>query len=134
MFRGQFSHTVDPKGRLSIPAGRPSTSARHPGYSRSVRTSRPAASAQEPPTCLGEPATIAPVLASLADAASLTLHVRLIEGESTDKDHKGEIDVLSWSWGESQEIAPTPGGGSCAEAVTSRRARASSARPRSARR
>ena len=27
-----------------------------------------------------------------------------IPGESTDAKHKGEIDVLSWSWGESQEI------------------------------
>ena len=31
-----------------------------------------------------------------------------IPGESTDAKHKGEIDVLSWSWGESPEIAPTP--------------------------
>ena len=28
-----------------------------------------------------------------------------IPGESIDAKHKGEIDVLSWSWGESQEIA-----------------------------
>jgi len=28
-----------------------------------------------------------------------------IPGESVDDKHKGEIDVLSWSWGESQEIA-----------------------------
>ena len=35
-----------------------------------------------------------------------------IPGESTDAKHKGEIDVLSWSWGESQEIAPNAGGGS----------------------
>jgi type VI secretion system secreted protein Hcp len=34
-----------------------------------------------------------------------------IAGESTDAKHKGEIDVLSWSWGETQEIAASPGGG-----------------------
>jgi type VI secretion system secreted protein Hcp len=34
-----------------------------------------------------------------------------IPGESTDAKHKDEIDVLSWSWGETQEIAPSPGGG-----------------------
>src|SRR5256885_4223522 len=34
-----------------------------------------------------------------------------IPGESADAKHKGEIDVLSWSWGESQEIAAAPGGG-----------------------
>jgi type VI secretion system secreted protein Hcp len=34
-----------------------------------------------------------------------------IAGESTDAKHKGEIEVLSWSWGETQETAPSPGGG-----------------------
>jgi type VI secretion system secreted protein Hcp len=35
-----------------------------------------------------------------------------IEGESSDAKHKGEIDVLAWSWGLSQEAAsPTGGGG-----------------------
>ncbi|HLF32144.1 MAG TPA: type VI secretion system tube protein Hcp, partial [Xanthomonadales bacterium] len=28
-----------------------------------------------------------------------------VEGESTDKGHKDEIDILSWSWGESQRDA-----------------------------
>ena len=35
-----------------------------------------------------------------------------IEGESSDAKHKGEIDVLAWSWGLSQEAgSPTGGGG-----------------------
>jgi type VI secretion system secreted protein Hcp len=34
-----------------------------------------------------------------------------IPGESTDAKHKDEIDVLSWSWGETQEAAPGGGGG-----------------------
>jgi len=34
-----------------------------------------------------------------------------VEGESTNKDHKGEIDVLSWSWGFTNTAA-TGGGGS----------------------
>jgi type VI secretion system secreted protein Hcp len=33
-----------------------------------------------------------------------------IDGESTDAKHKGEIDVLAWSWGLSQESG-SPGGG-----------------------
>jgi type VI secretion system secreted protein Hcp len=33
-----------------------------------------------------------------------------IPGESTDAKHKGEIDVLAWSWGLSQE-GGSPGGG-----------------------
>jgi type VI secretion system secreted protein Hcp len=33
-----------------------------------------------------------------------------IDGESTDAKHKGEIDVLAWSWGLSQE-GGSPGGG-----------------------
>jgi type VI secretion system secreted protein Hcp len=34
-----------------------------------------------------------------------------IEGESTDAKHKGEIDVLAWSWGLSNEASAGPGGG-----------------------
>jgi type VI secretion system secreted protein Hcp len=34
-----------------------------------------------------------------------------IAGESVDSKHKDEIDVLSWSWGESQPAAAGPGGG-----------------------
>ena len=34
-------------------------------------------------------------------------HIKLdgVEGESTHKDHKGEIEVLSWSWGATQSAA-----------------------------
>lgn len=35
-----------------------------------------------------------------------------IEGESLDKAHKGEIEVLSWSWGVTNEGLPGPGGAS----------------------
>src|SRR5262245_44836400 len=34
-----------------------------------------------------------------------------IDGESQDSAHKGEIEVLSWSWGVVHEGAPGPGGG-----------------------
>ena len=34
-----------------------------------------------------------------------------IEGESSDAKHKGEIDVLAWSWGLSEETQQTGGGG-----------------------
>lgn len=35
-----------------------------------------------------------------------------IAGESTSKDHKGEVQVLSWTWGLSSDGgAPGPGGG-----------------------
>jgi type VI secretion system secreted protein Hcp len=40
-----------------------------------------------------------------------------ILGESTDAKHKDEIEVLSWSWGETQEIAPSTSGGSGAGKV-----------------
>jgi type VI secretion system secreted protein Hcp len=39
------------------------------------------------------------------------LRVDGIQGESADAKHKGEIDVLSWSWGETQPTPPGPGGG-----------------------
>jgi type VI secretion system secreted protein Hcp len=34
-----------------------------------------------------------------------------ITGESTDSKHKGEIEVLSWSWGETLPTPPSHGGG-----------------------
>jgi type VI secretion system secreted protein Hcp len=34
-----------------------------------------------------------------------------IAGESVDSKHKDEIDVLSWSWGESHPTSPSAGGG-----------------------
>jgi type VI secretion system secreted protein Hcp len=41
-----------------------------------------------------------------------------IPGESTDAKHKGEIDVLSWSWGESLPTPVNPGGGAGAGKVS----------------
>jgi type VI secretion system secreted protein Hcp len=41
-----------------------------------------------------------------------------IPGESVDAKHKGEIDVLSWSWGESQPAPPVSGGGAGAGKVS----------------
>ena len=34
-----------------------------------------------------------------------------IEGESSDAKHKGEIDVLAWSWGLSETVSASGGGG-----------------------
>ena len=34
-----------------------------------------------------------------------------VEGESTHKDHKGEIQVLSWSWGLTQSSKPPAAAG-----------------------
>lgn len=39
-----------------------------------------------------------------------------VEGESVRKDHKGEIEVLSWSWGLSSP-APRPSGGGVGKAI-----------------
>jgi type VI secretion system secreted protein Hcp len=41
-----------------------------------------------------------------------------IKGESTDAKHKDEIDVESWSWGETQTGGPHPGGGGAGGRVT----------------
>jgi len=41
-----------------------------------------------------------------------------IEGESQDSKHKGEIDVLSWSWGVSQTGTHAAGGGGGAGKVS----------------
>jgi type VI secretion system secreted protein Hcp len=39
------------------------------------------------------------------------LKVEGVEGESTDAKHKGEIDLESWNWGESQTGSHSAGGG-----------------------
>lgn len=39
------------------------------------------------------------------------LRIPGIEGESTDEKHKGEIEVLSWTWGETNPSSAVPGGG-----------------------
>jgi type VI secretion system secreted protein Hcp len=45
---------------------------------------------------------------------AIDTHIKFdgVEGESTDAAHKGEIDVLSWSWGVSNAGASPGGGGS----------------------
>lgn len=43
--------------------------------------------------------------------ADYHLKIDGIPGESKDKDHLGEIDVLSWSWGESNPGSFASGGG-----------------------
>ncbi len=40
-----------------------------------------------------------------------------IKGESLDKAHKDEIEVLSYSWGESNPVAPGGGGGGAGKVV-----------------
>lgn len=45
-------------------------------------------------------------------AMDMFLKLKNIKGESVDKDHKGEIDVLSWSWGASQSGNTHIGSGS----------------------
>ena|SRR3989344_5988392 len=54
-----------------------------------------------------------------AQAASADYFLKLdgIDGESTDESHKGEIDVMSWSWGETQ-IGTSAGGGGGAGKVS----------------
>ncbi len=46
------------------------------------------------------------------------LKIKGIEGECQDKDHKGEIDLQSWSWGETQGGTHSSGGGGGAGKVS----------------
>jgi type VI secretion system secreted protein Hcp len=51
-------------------------------------------------------------------AVDYFLEIDGVEGESTDAGHKGEIDVLSFSWGLSQPAgAPAGGGGRAGKVV-----------------
>jgi type VI secretion system secreted protein Hcp len=44
-------------------------------------------------------------------AADIFAKIGDIKGESLDAKHKGEVEVLSWSWGVSRPASPTPGSG-----------------------
>jgi type VI secretion system secreted protein Hcp len=46
------------------------------------------------------------------------LKIEGIEGDSTDRDHKGEIEILSWSWGETNTGTSNTGGGGGAGKVS----------------
>lgn len=48
---------------------------------------------------------------SIVAASDMFLKITNITGESMDEKHKGEIDVLSWSWGQSTGTARTRRGG-----------------------
>ncbi len=50
-------------------------------------------------------------------AVDFFLNIDGIQGESTDPAHKGEIQLESWSWGESHVNAVTPSGGAGAGKV-----------------
>ncbi len=50
--------------------------------------------------------------------ADFFLKIDTIDGESTDSKHKGEIDVINWSWGEDQSGTMAFGGGGGAGKVT----------------
>ena len=45
------------------------------------------------------------------------LRIDGIPGESLDSKHKDEIEVLSWSWGETQPASVSPGGGAASGKV-----------------
>ncbi len=47
----------------------------------------------------------------LTVASDIFLRVDGIKGESTDANHKDEIEVLSWSWGVTQTSGSSAGGG-----------------------
>jgi len=51
-------------------------------------------------------------------AVDMFLKITDIKGESKDKSHKDEIDVLSWSWGMSQSGTMHAGGGGGAGKVS----------------
>ena len=44
-------------------------------------------------------------------AVDYFLKIDGVQGESADSEHQGEIDVLSWSWGETQSGSMAYGGG-----------------------
>lgn len=53
-------------------------------------------------------------LSTSAASFDYFLKIDNIKGESQDKTHKGEIDVVSWQWGVSNTASPGAGGGGSA--------------------
>lgn len=51
------------------------------------------------------------IAGQVANAADIFLKIEGVEGESIDTYHKGEIEILSWSWGATQSGSTTTGGG-----------------------
>jgi type VI secretion system secreted protein Hcp len=51
-------------------------------------------------------------------AFDMFLKIDGIQGESTDNDHRDEIDLLSYTWGEAQPVAAGSGAGGAAGRVT----------------
>lgn len=51
--------------------------------------------------------------------ATVDFFLRLdgIKGESKDRDHKDEIDVLAWQWGEASNVDMSGGGGGAGKAI-----------------
>lgn len=54
--------------------------------------------------------------ASLSGAIDMFIKIEGVDGESQDADHRGEIDVLSWSWGMSNSSSSIGGGGGAGKA------------------
>lgn len=51
-------------------------------------------------------------------AVDIFLKVDGIKGESTDKNHRDEIDVISWSWGVAARAEPRAGKRGCVQDLT----------------
>ena len=50
---------------------------------------------------------------------AIDVHIRFdgVEGESTDRDHKGEVRVLTWGWGVAQAASPAGAGSGTGKAT-----------------
>ena len=50
---------------------------------------------------------------------AIDVHIRFdgVEGESTDRDHKGEVRVLTWGWGVAQAAAAAGAGSGTGKAI-----------------
>ena len=59
-----------------------------------------------------------PAVTHHGSATDFFLKIDCIEGESKDAKHKGEIDIESWSWGETNKGTMADGGGGGAGLVS----------------
>ena len=75
-------------------------------------------SLRTPLVCLGVALIYALPLLTLRGGVDMFLKIDGVDGEATDSAHKDEIDVLSWSWGMTNDGTTHTGGGGGGGKVT----------------
>src|SRR5262245_23809654 len=111
-----FSHPRSRSGQASpgrTPTSCPPFRVQHRGRDRGSHTTPPDVKAGPAALRAGPrgPSAVHRSRGSLIMAKDMFVKIGSLKGESTDKNHAGEFDTLSWSWGISNSGSAHQGGG-----------------------